>query len=584
MNTLKNMLKIIKNDGLKVFIKKIYFHFNNQEKKDYYKWIKNNTPSRIEIKKQRKYSFTYMPKISIVIPLYNTPKKYLLELIKYVKNQTYSNWELCLADGSTEPLNYLNNIISKDERIKYKILEKNKGISGNTNEALKLATGNYIALLDHDDLIPINSLYEIVRSINKTPEADFIFTDEDKFTNMKRKTRYEPNFKPDYSFDTFTSYNYICHFSILKRELMNKLVGFKEEFNGSQDYDLILRAVENAKKIVHIPQILYHWRVHQNSTAGNAESKPYCFDAGKRAVQEHLKRKGLKNAIVEYGVAIVRNRVVYNIQREDNVKIILYIRDNRINLKKLYEDINQITYKNYSIVLFVTEEISVKEDYKKIIHQEKIVKCAIVKEKNLSKEINHELKKCNENYIIIAKDIQDIKTKNFIEQLLGFSQRNDTGVISPRIIHKYTSSQYNGTVYGIDNDKIGYLDYIDVAGSFGYVTRGAVVQNYSIIKSECIMISRKNLETVNYLDENMDYSDAIADISFELFKKQNKLNVINPHIELETLEITNKYGENNFFKKWKEELKIPDPNYNINLRFDKNNLFKVKQEKIKDIL
>ena len=577
MNSLKNVFKVIKNEGVKVFIKKIYLHFNNQEKKDYYQWIKKNTPSRKEIRRQRKYSFNYNPKISIVIPLYNTPKKYLLQLVNYVKKQTYGNWELCLADGSTKPLSFLNNIVSKEERIKYKILEENKGISGNTNEALKLATGDYIALLDHDDLIPINSLFEIVKAINDNPEAEFIFTDEDKFTNIKKKTRYEPNFKPDYSFDTFTSYNYICHFSIFKKELMNKLVGFKEEFNGSQDYDLILRAVENAKKIIHIPQILYHWRVHPNSTAGNAESKPYCYDAGKRAVQEHLKRKGLKNARAEYGVAIVRNRVVYDIQKEDNVKIILYIKDNRIDLNKLCDDIKQITYKNYSIVLLTSNEIAAKENFKQLLQIEKITKNLIVSEKHLVGEINKEIKNCSEEYIVIAKDIQDIKTKDFIEQLLGFMQRDDVGVISPRIIHKFTSSQYNGTVYGIDKDKIGYLDYIDVAGSFGYVTRGAVVQNYSIIKSECVMTSRKNLEKVNYLEEDMDYSDAISDLSFELFKKQNKLNVINPHIELETLEITNKYGENKFFKKWEEELKIPDPNYNVNLRFEKNNLFKVKQ-------
>ena len=187
---------------------------------------------------------------------------------------------------------------------------------------------------------------------------------------------------------------------------------------------------------------------------------------------------------------------------------------------------------------------------------------------DIVKILNRLAKNTNSKQIIFAKDIQDIKTKDFIEQLLGFVQRGDVGVISPRIIYKYTSSQYNGTVYGVDKEKIGYLDYIDVAGSFGYITRGAVVENYSIIKSECIMVNKEDLA-------NMDYSDSIADLAFTLFKKYNKLNVINPHIELESLEITEKTGKNEFYEKWKNKLNKPDPNYNVNLKFEKGQLFKV---------
>lgn len=576
MEFFKKIIRILKNEGIIGFIKKVKNHFYNEEKNSYYKWIKANTPSKKEIERQKNYIFENRPKISIIIPLYNTPKKFLLELIKSVQSQTYTNWELCLADGSTEPLHYLDEVIKKDERIKYKILKENKGISGNTNEALKLASGDFIALLDHDDLIPVNSLFEIVKVINENKDVEYIFTDEDKFTDIKKKTRYEPNFKPDYAFDTLTSYNYICHFSIFKKELMNKLGGFKEEFNGSQDYDLILRAVESAKKIIHIPQILYHWRVHPNSTAGNAESKPYCYEAGKNAVQEHLNRKGLKQAKAEFGVAIVRNRVVYDIKEEEKVTFVLYLQDNRLDLEKLNEDINKITYKNYEICLLNTKEITTLKGYEKLSKNSKITQVKEIEKEKLITEINQIVKNTNSTQIIISKDIQDIKTPDFIEQLMGFIQRGDVGVISPRIIYKYTSSQYNGTVYGIDKNKIGYLDYIDVAGSFGYITRGAVVQNYSIIKSECIMLLKENFENAKYLDENMDFEDAIANLSFELFKKFKKLNVINPHIELETLEITEKVGENNFYKKWESELLIPDPNYNVNLKFEKGHLFEYK--------
>ena len=580
METMKKVSRVLKNEGINGIVKRVNSHFNNAESKEYYAWIKANTPTKQELEEQRKFEFKNTPKISIVIPLYNTPKKFLLQLIDSVQKQTYANWELCLADGSTEPLIYLNKIVEKDGRIKYSILEENKGISGNTNEALKLATGDYIALLDHDDLIPVNSLFEIVKAINENEGVDYLYTDEDKFTDIKKKTRYEPNFKPDYSFDTFTSYNYICHFSIFKKELMDKLVGFNNEFDGSQDYDLILRAVENANKVVHIPKILYHWRVHPNSTAGNAESKPYCYDAGKRAVQAHLDRKNIKNVHMEYGVAIVRNRAVYEVNEKEKVAILLYLEDNRLDLKKLNEDINKITYDNCDIFLLNTTKISKLDGYKELTKNSKIITAKEIKNDELVKEINGQVKNLTADKIMLVKDIQDIKTPDFVEQLLGFVQRKDVGVVSPRIIYKYISSQYNGTVYGIDKDNIGYLDYIDVAGCFGYITRGAVVENYSIIKSECIMVSKENLEKINYLDETMDYEDALADISFELYKNYNKLNVINPHIELETLEITKKSEKNKFYTKWKNELKNPDPNYNVNLRFEKDNLFKIRQEKV----
>ena len=575
MDAIKKVIKSIKNDGIKGFMQKVKRHFYNEEKIEYYKWIKKNTPSKKQIKAQKQHEFEYKPKISIVIPLYNTPKKYLLELIHYVQAQTYSNWELCLADGSTKPLEYLKKPVEKDKRIKYQILKENKGISGNTNEALKLATGDYIALLDHDDLIPINSLYEIVNAINENPEAEYLFTDEDKFVDINKKTRYEPNFKPDYAFDTFTSYNYICHFSIFKKELMQKLKGFDEQFDGSQDYDLILRAVENAKQVVHIPKILYHWRVHPASTAGNAAAKPYCFEAGKNAVQAHLNRKGLTQGKMEFGVAIVRNRAIYEIKEKSKVSILLYLQDERIDLNKLSKDINEITYDNYEIIVLATKKITEKSDYEVFAKNGAINKVVVIDEKRIVAKLNEIAKEIDSKQIIFAKDVQDIKTKDFIEQLLGFAQRGDVGVISPRIIYKYTSSQYNGTIYGVDKEKTGYLDYTDVAGSFGYITRGTVVQNYSIIKSECIMVNKSDLEKNGYLTEKMDYTDCFADLSFALFKNK-KLNIINPHIEIECLEITQKQGENKFYKKWEKELQIPDPNYNVNLKFEKNELFKVK--------
>ena len=263
------------NSKRRELVKAIYSKFKRNktlEQIKYEKWIKLNEPTKKELKSQRNTKFNINPKISIIVPLYNTPEKFLDELVKSLENQTYSNWELCMADGSPKPILYINKYM-KDSRIKYSIIGENKGISGNTNEALKLATGDYIGLLDHDDLLPTFSLYEVVKTINENPHVEFIYTDEDRIES-KTKQRYGVFFKPDFSPYTLNSANYICHFSIFKKELMYKLGGFKSQYDGSQDFDIVARASEETKNIVHIPKVLYHWRVHQNSTAGNSDSKP----------------------------------------------------------------------------------------------------------------------------------------------------------------------------------------------------------------------------------------------------------------------------------------------------------------------
>ena len=244
---LKTIKKIIITLIKKLF-RKEKIEVSYTERDNYQLWIKNNEPNEEELEEQRKTNFDYNPKFSIIVPMYNTPINFFEELVDCLINQTYKNWELCLADGSPEENEQLINIIKKDERIKYKFLNDNKGISGNTNEALKLATGDYIGLLDHDDLIPIFCLYEIAKVINKNRDAEFIYTDEDKIEGTI-DNRCDPHFKPDFAIDTLRSNNYITHLSIFKKELMEKLGGFRDEYNGAQDFDIILRATENAKKI-----------------------------------------------------------------------------------------------------------------------------------------------------------------------------------------------------------------------------------------------------------------------------------------------------------------------------------------------
>ena len=234
--------------------KKIYekiFGAYTEEEKIYKRWTIQNEPTKEELQAQKNTQFKINPKISIVVPVYNTPEKFFKELVQSLQNQTYSNWELCLADGSPEPITYMQEYPKKDSRIKYKIIGENKGISGNTNEALTLATGDFIGLLDHDDLLPRFSLYEVVKAINENPEVEFIYSDEDKLETTKGP-RYGVFFKPDFTTYTLNSANYICHFSLLKKELMDKLGGFRSEYDGSQDFDIVARASEQTNNTVPV--------------------------------------------------------------------------------------------------------------------------------------------------------------------------------------------------------------------------------------------------------------------------------------------------------------------------------------------
>ena len=354
-SNLKRIFVTIKREGIKIALLKIKIAIVGDSvvdiNKDYRKWIQLNEPTKKEIEEQRNAKFEYMPKISLLVPMYNTPKNFFEELVDCLINQTYTNWELCLADGSPEEDLELKPIINKDERIKYKFLNGNKGIAGNTNECIKMATGDFIALFDHDDLLPVFSLYEVVKCINENPDVEFIYTDEDKITTLDQP-RFNPHFKPDFSLDFLRSNNYICHFSIFKKELMDKLEGERSKYDGAQDFDIIIRMSEETDRIVHIPKVLYHWRVHPNSTAAaGGDAKPYAFEAGVKVVQDYIDRNGLKGT-AEHGATLGTYRVKYEIEGNPKVSIIIPNKDGIEILKTCVESILELsTYKNYEIVI-----------------------------------------------------------------------------------------------------------------------------------------------------------------------------------------------------------------------------------------
>lgn len=323
-----------------------------RESIDYEAYKRAKEPDEKKLMEQREVTFNYNPVISIVVPLYKTPEMFLRTMIESVLNQTYKYVELCIADGSgVENINteeIVNSYRQLDGRVKYIKLLENLGISENTNEALRLAKGHYVGLLDHDDFLAPNAIFEVVKLINKE-RPDAIYTDEDK-TTTNGDHFFEPHFKPDFDLDLLRSNNYICHFFVVKKEIADRTGGFRKEFDGSQDYDFIFRCLELSKSIRHIPKILYHWRVHSNSVADNPASKMYAYDAGKRAIEAHLERLHI-DAVVTNSSNLGYYRVQYNMENEPLVSIVIRDMNETANFKKAVKTITDHTsYNNYEII------------------------------------------------------------------------------------------------------------------------------------------------------------------------------------------------------------------------------------------
>ncbi len=330
METVKVAFDFWKENGLKALVLKSKHKLQGIDNDyDYGEWYELTRPDEEELEAQRNHRFEYMPKLSVVIPAYRTPEKYLKEMLDSLLAQTYRKWEVCVADGSPAGKDcerVLRRYAEKDSRVKYVILGENKGISGNTNAAMDMATGDFIVLADHDDTLTPNALYEIAKAINQDPEHDVIYSDEDKL-DMDGGALFEPHFKPDFNPDLLTSTNYICHLFAVNADLVREVGQFDHQYDGAQDYDFIFRCTEKARKIYHIPKVLYHWRCHQASTASNPESKLYAFEAGARAIQAHFDRLGIQTDSVEKGVDYGKYHVRFTIQGNPLVSVIIPNKD-----------------------------------------------------------------------------------------------------------------------------------------------------------------------------------------------------------------------------------------------------------------
>lgn len=289
---IKNALFHIRTFGFRSVLRKTFDYL--EFTRNYNIWRVDHTVTEAALSEQRSFRFSYEPLFSIIVPVYRTPELFLRQMIESVTAQTYPNWELCIADGSSDAsASYITDIVSEYQQkypnIRYQLLKKNLGISGNTNVALDMASGDFVALLDHDDILTPDALYEVASALNRHPDYEVLYTDEDK-VDTDLKNYYDPYFKPDFNLDLLRSCNYITHFFIVKTQLAKLVGGFSDECNGSQDYDFILKTCEKASSICHISKVLYHWRIHPASVAGDPENKTYAYDSAVRALQNHLER------------------------------------------------------------------------------------------------------------------------------------------------------------------------------------------------------------------------------------------------------------------------------------------------------
>mgnify|MGYP003182058492 FL=1 len=584
-NIFQKTLRYWKNYGLKNTIKKVCQKLSGQrDYGNYEDFLKKYGVKEEELARQRQEVFENGPCFSIAVPLYQTKEKYLREMIESVQAQTYTNWELCLADGSgrehsLQPV--VGEYIAKDKRIKYCLLDSNEGIAGNTNEALKMADGDFVVLTDHDDLLSPEALYQCAKAVQKEPQTDVIYSDEDK-VDMSGKKFFEPHFKSDYNIDLLCTMNYICHLFVVRKDVMERAGLFESCYDGAQDHDFILRCTEKAEHIVHIPKVLYHWRCHAQSTSENPESKLYAFENGCKAVKAHYDRIGIP-AEVEQGPFYGMYRTHYLWKEQPLVSILIPNKDHVADLKKCMDSIEEkSTYRNFEFI--IVENNSTEEEtfaYYKEIEKRDNVRVLYYKEDfNYSRINNFGAKEANGEYVLLLNNDTEMIEPDSIKEMLDVCMRPDVGIVGAKLIFEDNTIQHAGVIIGFGG-VAGHAFIGQDRDDNGYFSRIISVQDLSAVTAACLMVRRSVFDEVEGLNE--EFKVAFNDIDFCLkVRKAGYLVVYNPYAQFYHYESKSRGQEDSadkvarfqqeiglFGERWGELLEHGDPYYNPNLTLDK---------------
>ena len=544
----------IRKHGIKAQMKWVHGRISDKiAQKNYYKCLQI-TPQERQRQKEQQYETA--TRFSILVPLYNTPEKFLREMIESVQNQTYGDWELCLADGSDQEHTEVGNVVKEyqqnDQRIRYQQLEKNGGISQNTNACLAMASGDYVVLFDHDDLLHECALYELKKAVDEQG-ADFIYTDEAVFSKDFHKPD-SYHFKPDFAPDDLRSNNYICHITCFAMKLMEEIGGlFRTEYDGSQDFDLVLRMTEKANKIVHIPKVLYFWRNHALSVASDISAKTYCIDAGKKAVKSHLERMGISGSVESSEIYPVIYRVKYQVQGSPLVSIILSEDHANADSAKCEQSIrSKTTYSNYEILV-----------------------------RRAGTTWNEAAAKAKGEYLLFLDSDCICMQESWLEELLGVAQRGEVGAVGGVVSYPKGVIRDAGITLGVGYYNLGscnfYLlndDHSGFWGNFYYM------HNVSAVSDTCMLVRKEYYDQAGGMDDGLKAWFAGFDLSLKLMKS-GKVNVLDPYARMGFAhhdminwearrnangEYVDETEQMNLLKeRWSEVIRKGDPYYNANL-------------------
>ncbi|MDI9320900.1 MAG: glycosyltransferase family 2 protein [Phycisphaerales bacterium] len=526
-------------------------------------WIKirQNKEAITTLFQKQKQQFKTIPKISIVMPVYNPPLKYLKEAIESVLAQDYQNWELCIADDCSpnEKVQKLLKTYSlKDNRIKVHFRIENGHISASSNSALAMASGDFVLFMDHDDLLSLDCLFEVVKHINQYPEQDIIYSDEDKIAENNIHSM--PHFKPDWAPHSLLSRNYFGHVVVIRKTILDDIGGFRIGFEGSQDYDLILRATERSKGIGHIPKVLYHWRIHEMSAAQSEEVKPYAYIAAKKALEEALERRGTPGTI-SYLSGLRGYRVYYDLQTSAMVSIIIPTKDHVQLLKNTIDSIISLTsYKNYEIIVLNNNSITAEFDelVAQYDHQyPNLFRCIEAKFPfNFSKLMNIGVNASKGEYILLLNNDVEVIQADWLSTMLSYAQLQHTGAVGVKLLYPDDLIQHAGVIVGLGGvaGHVFVNAFKDEPGYFNYIQS---VNNFSAVTAACLMVKKSLYQEVQGMNEGLEVEYNDVDFCLRLIEA-GYYNVYLPQVELYHYESATRGHPHQSRESWERHLREID--------------------------
>lgn len=568
---------IIAEDGMQSFAERsqIYMRRKLSQKKNPPK-----EPSGKELEDMRIQcaSFEYRPKISIIVPVLNTREEWLRSSIESVLHQIYDNWELCIADdGSDQPhiRETLNCYQQKDARIKVKYLNENQGVSGASNEALAMASGEFIGFLDHDDQLLSNALYEVVLMLNRNASADFIYSDE--ILISKRGKPVFAYFRPDFSLDYMLSHCYIVHFVVIRASILKKIGGFRAEFKVSQDYDLFLRVLSQTRNVLHIPKILYRWRQYESSTGHLLKER--VMESSRRALQDFADREGIKGVV--WGT---KNFNFFRLKRDildrPKISIIIPTKDRIDLLKRCIESIqNRSSYDNYEII--IVDNMSQEEETAAYLDGlgKSYENCRIIKfnEKfNYSKLNNYAAEFARGEHLLFLNNDIEVLNSDWLEAMLEQSQRDEIGCVGAKLLYPDRKIQHVGVVVGWGGRAEHIYKWLH-SNDIGYMGHFVSIRNYSAVTAACMMLRKSIFNEVGGFDERFEIGFGDVDLCLRV-RELGYENLFTPYAELLHYESATRgrsfsfdphpNDTKRFIERWQEYIKGGDPYYNPNLPLD----------------